>query len=123
MVLVDSASSTEIAVGDPARGRKIFHEHPVASCIRCHQVEGKGQFVGPYMDGIAAHKGADYIRESLLNPQAKMADGFPSEVSPMPPMGVFLKPQEIEDVLAFLLTLKTPPKPGTIVKPKQISYE
>ena len=34
------------------------------------------------------------------------AEGFPAAVSPMPPMGVLLNPQELADVMAYLMTLK-----------------
>ncbi|MFT6621581.1 MAG: putative membrane-bound dehydrogenase-like protein [Limisphaerales bacterium] len=111
-------------VGNAGRGQKIFHEHPVASCVRCHQVDGKGGYVGPFLDGIALRKQPDYIRESLLDPQAKIAEGFPAEVSPMPPFGVLLPEQDIEDLMAYLLTLKKDPPPGTVLKPVQdLSFE
>ena len=96
---------TEVT-GDVERGRKVFHEHQVAACIRCHVVGGEGGPIGPPLDGIASRKAEDYLRESLSDPQATMAEGFPAEVSPMPPMSVLLKKQEFEDVMAFLMTLK-----------------
>ncbi|MDA7916532.1 c-type cytochrome, partial [Verrucomicrobia bacterium] len=119
------AALTETAKldGDAKRGHKIFNEHPIASCIRCHQVDGQGGFVGPYLDGIGKRKQADYIRESIIDPQAKIAEGFVAEVSPMPPFGVLLKPQEIEDIMAYLLTLKKDPDPSKIRRPETISFE
>ena len=100
--------------GNVQRGEALFRNDPVASCIRCHQYDGEGGVVGPYLDGIAARKDADYIRESLVDPQAKMAEGFTAGISPMPPFGVLLKPQELEDILAFLNTLTTPPDPAKL---------
>ena len=68
---------------------------------------GLGSAVGPALDGIAARKDAAYITESLIEPNAKLADNYTATpVSPMPPMGLILKPQELEDVKAFLMTLK-----------------
>lgn len=111
-------------VGDVDRGKKIFNDHPVASCIRCHQVNAQGGFVGPYLDDIAKRKGADYIRQSILEPQAVIAEGFPAEVSPMPPFGVLLPPQDIEDLMAYLMTLKNDPPEGTVKEiQQQISFE
>ena len=62
--------------------------------------------IRPPLDGIASRKEADYLRESLVDPMAQIAEGFQAEVSPMPPMGVLLKPQELADVMAYLMTLK-----------------
>jgi mono/diheme cytochrome c family protein len=96
----------ELTEGDAGRGKKIFETHPVAGCVRCHVVGGEGGAVGPALDGIARRKSEDYIRESLTDPQATMAEGFPAEVSPMPPMGVLLTEQEMRDVMAYLMTLQ-----------------
>ena len=93
-------------VPDIERGKKVFHEHQLASCVRCHMIEGKGGPIGPALDGIASRKDETYLRQSMTDPQAVIAEGFPAQVSPMPPMGVILTKQEFEDVMAYLLTLK-----------------
>jgi mono/diheme cytochrome c family protein len=68
---------------------------------------GKGSAVGPPLDGLATRKDAAYITESLIEPNAKLSESYTATpVSPMPPMGLILKPQELEDVKAFLMTLK-----------------
>jgi cytochrome c551/c552 len=68
---------------------------------------GKGSTVGPALDKIAAKRDEAYLLESLVEPSAKLAEGFTqSPVSPMPPMNLILKPQELADVLAFLKSLK-----------------
>ncbi len=123
MIFEISNEEIEVEPGNASRGRQIFREHPIASCIRCHRLEGEGGFVGPYLDGIAKRQKEDYLRESLLDPQAKIAEGFPAEISPMPPFGVLLTPQDIEDLVAFLLTLEADPPPGSLVPPPEISYE
>jgi uncharacterized protein len=92
--------------GNPALGREIFFKHPTAACIHCHVLEGSGSPIGPALDGIAARKDAAYIEQSLLEPNAVIAEGYPFEASPMPPLGILLSPQEIEHVKAFLGTLK-----------------
>lgn len=104
--VVKDAPAPAVAAGDPKRGENIFFHHPVAACMNCHAVGGKGSAFGPALDGIASRKDMAYITESLLDPNARIADGVKLEVSPMPPLGLLLKEQEIEDVKAFLGTLK-----------------
>ena len=51
-----------------------------------------------------------------MEPNAKLAKGYETlEISPMPPLGVLLKEQELADILAYLATLTTPPKDGVTV--------
>jgi putative membrane-bound dehydrogenase-like protein len=93
--------------GDMKRGENLFWNHPVAACKNCHVLKGQGSAVGPALDGVATRNDEAYITESLLNPNAKLAKGFEKlGISPMPPMGLILKPQEVADVKAFILSLK-----------------
>ena len=97
----------ENLLGDAKRGEEIFWRHPVAGCVNCHTLGGKGSTVGPALDGIASRKDAAYLVESLVNPNAVLAEGYTATaISPMPPMNLILKPQEFEDVKAFILSLK-----------------
>jgi len=92
--------------GDAARGKKVFFTHAIAGCFRCHKVGGEGGILAPALDGIAARKDARYLLESLINPNATIAEGYIGKFSPMPPMGLLLKDDEIRDVLRYLMTLK-----------------
>ena len=116
-------NEVKVAAGDPKRGEELFFSSPTAACAACHTVGGKGGAVGPILDGIAVRASKDYIVESLMDPNAKLAKGFENlGISPMPPLGVLLKEQDLADILAFLGTLKTPPKDGITVpvqKPNQ----
>ncbi len=96
----------EIA-GLAKRGEDIFHNH-VARCVLCHALKGEGSTVGPALDGIASRATPQYIKESLLEPSKVIAKGFEGggEISPMPPMADIFSPQELEDIQAFLQTLK-----------------
>ncbi len=94
-------------VGNAKTGADIFWKHPVAACFNCHMLGGKGSTVGPALDGIAARRDAEYIKQSIIEPNATLAEGFEKlGVSPMPPMALILKPQELADIQAFLQTLK-----------------
>ena len=96
-----------VVAGNAKRGEDIFWKHPVAACVNCHMLDGKGSPVGPALDGIARTKDEAYLIESLAEPNARLAESYKATpVSPMPPMRLILKPQEFEDVKAFLQTLK-----------------
>ncbi len=101
----DQAEGRVIA-GDVKRGENIFHNH-VARCVLCHTLNGQGSTVGPPMDGIASRATPEYIRESLLEPSKVLAKGFEGTgLSPMPPMGDIFSAQELEDIVAYVRTLK-----------------
>ena len=101
------AGEAAVTAGDATRGADIFWKHPTAACAICHMVGGKGSAIGPALDGIATRATPAYIHESLVEPNKVLAKGFEKlGVSPMPPMGLILKPQELEDVKAYLQTLK-----------------
>ncbi len=116
-------NEVKVAAGDARRGEDLFFNSPTAACASCHTVGGKGGVIGPILDGIAVRADKDYIVESLMDPNAKLAKGFENlTISPMPPVGVLLKEQELADILAFLGSLKTPPKDGITIpvqKPNQ----
>jgi len=115
----------KLTAGDAKRGEELFLNSPVASCASCHMINGKGGDVGPILDGIAVRADKDYILESLMDPNARLAKGFESlTISPMPPLGVLLKEQETADIVAYLQTLTTPPKDGVTVPVKKANpYE
>jgi putative membrane-bound dehydrogenase-like protein len=113
-------NEVKVEAGDARRGEDLFHNNPVAACASCHMVNGKGGDVGPILDGIAVRADKAYILESLMDPNAKLAKGFESlTISPMPPLGVLLKEQELADILVYLQTLTTPPKDGITVPVKK----
>jgi putative membrane-bound dehydrogenase-like protein len=101
------AGAGEKVVGDIKRGEQIFHKHQAVACVLCHQLKGQGSTVGPALDGIASRATVAQISESLLEPSKVLAKGFEAlGVSPMPPLGLVLQAQELEDVKAYLQTLK-----------------
>lgn len=104
--LLPLEDTAKTLVGDPKRGEDIFYHH-AAACILCHSLKGSGSTVGPALDGIATRKDAAYIKQSLLEPSAVLAPGYENlGVSPMPPMGDIFNAQELEDIQAFVRTLK-----------------
>jgi quinoprotein glucose dehydrogenase len=62
--------------GSARRGQDLFTEHPVLPCIRCHKVNGDGGDAGPDLSLIGKQKTAEYLLESIIKPNAKIAEGF-----------------------------------------------
>lgn len=62
--------------GDAQRGKKIFYEKVEASCIRCHKIQGEGGDVGPPQDGIGKKYNREYLLESIVLPNKKVAPGY-----------------------------------------------
>lgn len=60
--------------GDPARGERLYLEK--GKCVRCHTVNGRGGALGPDLTDIGARRSVPYLKESLLNPEAAVPDGF-----------------------------------------------
>jgi putative heme-binding domain-containing protein len=59
--------------GDPARGSRVFEQ---SGCSRCHIVSGRGGALGPDLGSIALQLPAPRIRESIVDPSARVADRF-----------------------------------------------
>jgi NitT/TauT family transport system substrate-binding protein len=100
------APAEEGTAGDPANGEALFAN---LGCIGCHSLDGS-QATGPTMQGIgatvaAAHEGVDpaaYLRESIVEPNAVVAEGFPAIM----PAYTDLSESELNDLVAYLLTLE-----------------
>src|SRR3712207_3690826 len=94
-----------------SQGQKLFQQR---GCASCHQVEPGGQQGrGPTLYGIFGHSqqvegGASvtvdeaYIRESILNPQAKIAAGFQNI---MPTFQGQLSEEQILQLVAYIRSL------------------
>jgi putative heme-binding domain-containing protein len=47
-----------------------------ASCSRCHKVRNEGAEVGPNLTNVASRGNREYLLESIVNPNAKIAQGY-----------------------------------------------
>ena len=100
-----------LAGGDAAAGEKLFKEHPVAACLRCHKVGGQGGDAGPVLDGIATRKDRHYVLQSIVDVNAVIADGFQMVVLTMNDgnaVAGFLKKENDAEV-----TIQVPGEPAT----------
>ncbi len=106
-------------VGDPARGAAVVRNRETANCLICHAIPDPREAfmgeVGPPLAGVGARLDAGQIRLRLvdptrINPGAIMpayhrVDGLVN-VDPRFRGRPVLGAQEIEDVVAYLLTLR-----------------
>jgi quinoprotein glucose dehydrogenase len=71
--------------GDAAAGRKIFFEKPEVQCVRCHKAgqEAEGGEVGPNLTGIGARQTREYLLESIVLPNQRVAAGYESLIVTM----------------------------------------
>lgn len=112
-------SSLTGAAGDPASGRKIVLDRHVGLCLLCHSGPfPEEQFQGnlaPDLSGVGARLSAGQIRlrivdSSRVNPNTIMPAYLRTEglqrVAPAHRGKTVLTAQQIEDVVAFLVTLK-----------------
>lgn len=117
-----AAGSASSGAGDAKAGEKLFTS-AAPPCSTCHSTKAGVKMVGPSLAGIAAkakqivsakdYKGQakdakGYIRESIVNPNAYVVPGFGSGGQSLMPntFGQTLKPQQIDDLVAYLMTLK-----------------
>ena len=68
--------SNTLQGGDAQAGRKLVFGHPAAQCIRCHKVAGLGSEIGPDLSKVAAKLSRADILEALVDPQAKLTEGY-----------------------------------------------
>lgn len=108
--------------GDARAGEAVFVNRDAGHCITCHRVAGlKAAFqgnVGPELTGIASRRTAAYVRDRImdptrLNPDATMPSYYRSrDLRQVPPSArgtTLLTAQQIEDVVAYLMSLETAP--------------
>jgi cytochrome c oxidase subunit II len=101
------------AMSPVAAGEKLFQD---LACNTCHLPDGQGR--GPVLNGIfgssvqlqgggAATVDEAYVRESIVNPQAKVVAGFPPI---MPPFQGMVSEEQLLQLIAYLKSLKPQPK-------------
>ncbi len=62
-------------LGDPARGERVYRRQQLL-CTTCHAIAGIGGVIGPDMVSLGASAQVDYLIESILNPTAKIKEGY-----------------------------------------------
>ena len=93
-----------------ARGERILSG---AGCLNCHALDGKEK-IGPNLRGLYGSKAPleggqvvtvdeEYLRESIVDPGAKVVKGYPNV---MPTYKASMPPDDVRAVVEYLKTLK-----------------
>ncbi len=93
------------------RGKALFYD-PVVGCYMCHVVKGSGGTRGPDLSRIGevaetrkpGVPAEDYLRESITNPMAFIAPGYPA-IMPLN-LGDRLSSTQIDDLIAYMKSLR-----------------
>lgn len=103
-------------IGDPEAGAALFVTGDVGvgatACNTCHFADQEMALVGPGLLGLPERAGnrvpgkdaVTYIRESIVNPNAYVVEGFFESVMPQT-YGQVLSEEQINNLVAYLLTL------------------
>jgi len=88
------------AASGSAQGKTLFTQQ----CGTCHTLADAGTTaeVGPDLDKVLAGKSADFIRESIVKPNAEIAPGFQPNVMPGT-FGQLLSQQQLDSLVKYLL--------------------
>jgi mono/diheme cytochrome c family protein len=97
-----TTTTTEQPPGSPAAGRAVFTS---AGCGACHTFApaGTSGSVGPDLDEALQGKNAEFIRQSIVDPNAEITQGYSAGVMPQN-FGQELSPQQLNDLAAFLMS-------------------
>jgi cytochrome c oxidase subunit II len=95
-----AATEPSAPAGDPAAGKAIFAS---AGCSTCHTLQDAGAngTVGPNLDEVLKGKDTDFIRQSIVNPDAEIAPGFEPGIMPQT-YGDQFDDKQLSDLVAYL---------------------
>jgi cytochrome c oxidase subunit II len=98
--VVGSVAQPTVPEGNAEAGKAVFTE---AGCGSCHTVAAAGSSgqVGPNLDEALKGKDAQFIYNSIVNPDAQIAEGFQPGLMPKT-YGEQLSQKQLGDLVAFL---------------------
>jgi len=106
----------DMHIPDPKAGERLYYETASgvnAGCRICHSLEKGERIIGPSFYGIADRAGErvpgltaeEYLYQSIVEPNAFVVPDFP-EGQMIQNFGKILTEEEINDLIAFLMTMK-----------------
>lgn len=93
-----TTAEEEAPAGDPAAGKALFASN---GCSGCHTFEAAGSTgaVGPNLDEALQGKDAAFVHQSIVEPNAEVAEGYNAGVMPSFQQ---LSEKQVNDLVAFL---------------------
>jgi cytochrome c551/c552 len=80
------------------------------TCNACHKFDGPDRLVGPSLWDVGARHDVAYIRESILQPDAQVVEGYPPQVmhNTLEGLGFYQKTalQDLNTLVDYLTSLK-----------------
>lgn len=64
----------EAVAGNVERGAQIYEKK--GGCAQCHMIHGEGGSFGPDLSGVGQRRSADYLRRSLVDPNADVPESY-----------------------------------------------
>jgi cytochrome c551/c552 len=106
----------EAAAGNAAAGQGLLNQSLIGTqpgCMTCHSLEPGVTLVGPSLATVGAEAGSrvsgqsaeDYLRQSISQPNETLVEGYAAGIMPQGYSNE-LSDQQVNDLVAFLLTLK-----------------
>jgi PQQ-dependent dehydrogenase (methanol/ethanol family) len=74
VVSLNASAAESTVAGDGAAGKQFFFGK--GQCATCHMVHGEGAAIGPDLSSVARDMTVDQLRESLLQPDSRIAPGY-----------------------------------------------
>ncbi len=71
--LAGAASNSGVPFGDVNHGQSVYQSN---ACASCHRIGNNGSVYGPELTRIGSARSADYLRESITNPSADIAQDY-----------------------------------------------
>jgi cytochrome c2 len=101
------APATAAAAPSGASGQELVQKW---GCVTCHNFDKPDKLIGPSLWDIGARKDANYIRESMLEPDAVVVEGFPAGLmkGTLDGQGFYqkLSLQDLNTIVNYLTSLK-----------------
>ncbi|MFW6050636.1 MAG: c-type cytochrome [Myxococcota bacterium] len=104
------ADGPPAGLDDVTWGERLFQQY---GCIGCHTIHGTRLVGGPLdglwgterplADGTTVRVDADYVRESILRPDAKIAEGYEPRMTPYEGL---LGDAQVDALVAYIASLR-----------------